>query len=427
MKKKLELYIKKKSAVIGVIGLGYVGLPTAGHYIDKGFKVIGFDTSNEKINRLKNGKSYIKDISDNKIQDMLIKNFYPTEDKNKISEMDVIFICVPTPIDNNNIPDLSYIETAVQLLCDFVKKGTLIILESSSYPGTTEEYICSKLKEVGHTIGESIFVGYSPERIDPGNHKFSLENTPKIVSGVTKNCQDLVVSIIGKNSVLVSDVKIAEMTKIYENTFRWINIAFVNETAMLCHELGIDIWEVIEAANTKPYGFMKFEPGIGVGGHCIPVDPYYFTYLLKQHKKDTQMIELAGDINSAMLNFTYTRIMELIKSSEKENIKIIIFGISYKPNIGDLRESPFVKLVKQLEKANNIELMIIDPLVKEKSIEGNIIHDSYNALDIQTSDLTILGTVHSCFDLELIFNESNKIFDIKNVLKNKNSPKVIKL
>lgn len=427
MEKELKFRIKNKSAIIGIIGLGYVGLPTAKYYVDKGFKVIGFDVSSEKIDFLGKGKSYINDLSDEDIQYMLEKQFFPTVDESSIAMMDIIFICVPTPIDNNKKPDLSYVEAASKLLSNYVKEGTLIVLESSSYPGTTEEYICSKMKEVGYIIGESIFIGYSPERIDPGNNNFNLCNTPKIVSGVTKKCRDLVTLIVGENSVLVNDIKVAEMAKIFENTFRWINIAFVNEIAMLCHELKIDIWEVIEAADTKPYGFMKFYPSIGVGGHCIPVDPYYFSHLMLRYGRKTQMIELAGDINSKALDFAYNRIIELIKPIQKEKIKITIFGVSYKPDIGDLRESPFVKLIERLNKVKNIELMIIDPLIKETNIEGNIIYNSYSRLDIENSDLSILGTPHSCFDLECIFNNANKIFDIRNTFNDRTSDKLIKL
>ncbi|KAB2420462.1 MULTISPECIES: nucleotide sugar dehydrogenase [Bacillus cereus group] len=419
---ELHLKLQKKSAQIGVMGLGYVGLPTALYYVEKGYSVIGFDVSEKIVKNLNKGISHITDISNNQLEFINEQgNFQAVTNMKKIQEMDVIFICVPTPISSTKEPDLTYVKTAGLMIADYVSQGTLVILESTTYPGTTEEYICKPLREKGYTIGEQIFVAFSPERIDPGNQEFSLANTPKVVGGITTTCTDLASTCIGSAAYPVKDVRVAELSKVFENTFRWINIALVNELAILCHELDINVWETIEAASTKPYGFMRFIPGIGVGGHCIPVDPYYLTYKAKEHGLSTKMIEIAGQINEAMPKYTYIRILELLAEQDKllKKSHIVVLGATYKDNIGDLRESPIMRLIEQLQYKVKT-LTIIEPHAEVITKHPNVqVVKSYNSSLIRNSDLVIIGASHDVFYWEDIHNNANLIFDPKNILPQK--------
>ncbi|MGE7761377.1 nucleotide sugar dehydrogenase [Peribacillus sp. NPDC097895] len=428
----LRKQIMNKTAKVGVIGLGYVGLPTACHYACKGYKVTGFDVSETKVQSLNNGINYINDVDNDELTQFINQNrFTATTDMKQIGEMDVLLICVPTPVNKLKEPDISYVKDVGEIVAEHVKEGTMVILESTTYPGTTEEYICTPLTERGYVMGENLFVAYSPERIDPGNKKFNLSNTPKVVGGITETCTDLACMFIGKTAQRVNGIRVAELSKIFENTFRWINMALVNEMTVLCKELEIDIWETIDAASSKPYGFMKFTPGIGVGGHCIPVDPYYLLYKAKELGHRTKMIELAGDINDGMVHYSYMRILELLASKDKlmQHSHVVVLGATYKSNIGDLRESPVVRLLERLQ-GKVQKLTVIEPYAKEIRINEQIQPVAeYDVAILQNADLVVIGTPHTCFDWKSVHDHASLIFDSKNVLEESGlqSDKIAKL
>ncbi|RWS38327.1 nucleotide sugar dehydrogenase [Bacillus mycoides] len=419
---QLHEKLEMKAARIGIMGLGYVGLPTACYYAEKGYNVTGFEVSPIKVNKLNQGISYIDDIDQQRLE-KIVRNhsFIATTDMKKLSEMDVILICVPTPINSAKEPDLAYVKDAGLTVANHVTKGTLIILESTTYPGTTEVYIGQPLIEHGFSIGDTIFVAYSPERVDPGNQEFDFSNTPKVVGGMTPNCTKLASACIGHTAHQVNDIRVAELSKVFENTFRWVNIGLVNELALLCHEFQIDVWETIQAAASKPYGFMKFTPSIGVGGHCIPVDPYYLTYKAKEQGKRTKLIDAAGEINDGMAQYIYIRILELLAEHNKliKQSHVVVLGASYKPNIGDLRESPVIKLLEHLQ-GKTKRLTIIEPYVDELRIHGQA-HSvqAYESSLIQEADIVIIGTPHDCFEWEDVYNHAKLIFDSQNVMKQK--------
>ncbi|PGH78262.1 UDP-N-acetyl-D-glucosamine dehydrogenase [Bacillus thuringiensis] len=419
---QLNEKLQKKVARIGIMGLGYVGLPTACYYAEQGYNVTGFEISSEKVGKLNQGLDYKNSVNPQRLEKILRDHsFIATTDMKQLREMDVIFICVPTPITLEKNPDLTYVKDAGLKVAKYVANGTLIILESTTYPGTTEAYIVQPLVERGFIVGDTIFVAYSPERIDPGNIEFDLKNTPKVVGGMTQTCTELASRCIGDTAHPVSGVQTAELSKVFENTFRWVNIGLVNELAVLCHELKIDVWETIQAAASKPYGFMKFTPGIGVGGHCIPVDPYYLTYKAKEKGKRTKFIDVAGEINEGMVQYVYIRILELLAKHNTfiKQSHVVILGASYKPNIGDLRESPVINLVEYLQ-GKSKHLTIIDPYVDELFIHGKIQPiKAYESSLIQKADIVIIGTPHDCFEWEDIYKHSKLIFDSKNIMKQK--------
>jgi len=431
-KSALQRELKNKTAKVGVIGLGYVGLPTACHYASKGYTVTGFDVSETKVESLNNGINYINDVDNDGLRELINqKQFTATTDMKLLGDMNVLLICVPTPVNNLKEPDISYVRDVGRIVAEHVKEGTLVILESTTYPGTTEEYICTPLTERGYGIGRNLFVAYSPERIDPGNKRFNLSNTPKVVGGMTETCTDLACKFIGPTAHRVKGIRVAELSKIFENTFRWINMALVNEMTVLCNDLEIDIWETINAASSKPYGFMKFTPGIGVGGHCIPVDPYYLLYKAKEHGHRTKMIELAGDINDGMIHYSYTRILELLAANDKlmKHSHIVVLGATYKSDIDDLRESPVVRLLERLQ--NKVQnLTVIEPYAKEIRINEQVLQVvKYDAAILQKADLVVIGTPHNCFDWKSVHDHASLIFDSKNVMEENGllSDKVAKL
>ncbi|WP_416054328.1 nucleotide sugar dehydrogenase [Fictibacillus sp. KU28468] len=422
----LEDKIRSRQAKVAVIGLGYVGLPTAYEKAKKGYEVIGLDISEEKVNLVNTGITYISDIEPVSFADAVTsKKLSASTDFSMLEHADVAVICVPTPVDEHKQPDLSYIKSAADQIDRYGHEGMLVILESTTYPGTTDEYLRSRLAEKGFIMGENFFLAYSPERVDPGNKSFGISNTPKIVGGTTPVCTSLAAAFIGENAHPVSSLEVAEMAKVFENTFRYINIALVNETAQFCSKSGIDIWEVVDASGSKPYGFMPFYPGPGVGGHCIPVDPYYLTYKAQEVMQSTKMIELAGEINDGMVTYIYQRLSEALNEESKavKGSTIAVLGAAYKPDIGDLRESPVLPLLSKLQD-NGARLSIIDPYVESFVLDGEII-TSYPYSDemIQEADLVLLATNHSIFDYERIAGVAKVIFDTRNAFKNVSSMK----
>ena len=380
MFEELKTKINEKKAVIGVMGLGYVGLPLAITFSEI-FKVIGYDIDTKKSSSLIEGKSTSIDISDDDLNDKLKKNFYPTSEINLLKDVDIIIIAVPTLLSYDKHPDLVYIKKAVTQILPIIKKGVLIILESTTYPGTTEEIIASLLEKFGYSIGDDIFLGYSPERIDPGNKKYNLKNIPKIVSGYdekSKLLTCLIYETVIDKIIQVKNCKTAEAVKLYENVFRTINISFTNEMAILFDELGVNIWEVISAASTKPYGFMPFYPGPGIGGACIPVNPYYLNYKLNILNRSSRFIEVAEDINQIMPIYAVNLIEYGLNQINKDlnSSEILVMGLAYKKNTDDIRESPSIKIIEELVR-RGVLVNVYDPYIKQINTE----YEEFKSID----------------------------------------------
>jgi UDP-N-acetyl-D-glucosamine dehydrogenase len=426
--------IKSKESVVGVIGLGYVGLPLAVETAKSGFKVIGFDVQNQKVEMVNKGENYIGDIIDSELKTLTAdKKLTATSDYTKIKDCDVIIICVPTPLDKYLQPDVQYIVSSTNEIVKYRKKPSLVILESTTYPGTTEEVVKPILEKDGSKLGLDLFMAFSPERVDPGNLQFKTKNTPKVVGGCTEACNllssEFYKSILSGGVYTVSSPKIAEMEKLLENIFRLVNIGLVNEMALLCDRMNINIWEVIEAAKTKPYGFMPFYPGPGLGGHCIPIDPYYLTWKAKEYHFQTTLIEAAGNINHQMPEYVVTKSGKILNQNGKcfSNSKVVLLGVAYKKDIDDYRESPVLRIIELFsEFGTNIE--IVDPYITEFKGEDGKKHKTVGISDklLQDADLVILTTDHSNFDEKQILANSRIIYDTRNFFK-QSSDKIIKL
>ncbi|AZK47009.1 nucleotide sugar dehydrogenase [Paenibacillus lentus] len=426
--------IESKEAVLCVVGLGYVGLPLAVEMVKQGFKVVGIDLDSRKIDKIYRGESYIHDISSNTLNEVVQSGrFIPTTDYAALRDVDAVSICVPTPLSENQDPDTSYIVTVVENIKRYMRKGILITLESTTYPGTTEELIQRELESMGYVVGEDFFLCFSPERVDPSNSKFNTFNTPKVIGGTTEACLALGVAVYSRyveTVVPVSSPKVAEMSKLIENTFRSVNIAFINEMAMMCDRMGIDVWEVIDAAKTKPFGFMPFYPGPGIGGHCIPLDPMYLSWKAKGFRFYSQFIELAQSTNDNMpyyvVNKTSKILNEYAKSIKKSNI--LILGMAYKPDIGDLRESPGLE-VYELYKDSGAAVEYYDPYATSfKDKAGVTVHSvEYDLEKFKTYDCMVLVTNHTNLDYSAIVSLGVPILDTRNAFKEFKSPHVYKL
>ncbi|QWE31032.1 nucleotide sugar dehydrogenase [Polynucleobacter sp. Adler-ghost] len=414
--------LSDKSACIGIIGLGYVGLPLLLRFSDVGFKVMGFDVDQNKIASFKKSESYIAHIPEDRIISAVSRGATATSDFSKISQVDAIIICVPTPLDKFLTPDLSHIRSTVKAILPFIKKGQIISLESTTYPGTTEEELATPIQALGMIIGEDIFVAFSPEREDPGNPNYSTQTIPKICSGVTKNCLEVAASLyesVIDKVIRVSSPKIAEMSKLLENIHRAVNIGLVNELKLVADKMGIDIYEVIGAASTKPFGFVAYHPGPGLGGHCIPIDPYYLTWKAKEYGIHTRFIELAGEINSAMPNFVIDKIQFALNLHKKSlnDSSILLLGLAYKKNIDDMRESPCIDIAKNLELAG-ANVTLYDPHIKQNKIllqnkEFNILKNNLTKELITKFDCVALITDHDDFDYKLIQDYSRLLIDTR--------------
>ena len=422
MKNEFLKKLENKSLTVGIIGLGYVGLPLALAFTKNNFKVIGFDVDERKIPIINAGGSYIKHISKEKITEATSKKlFSATSDFSLLKNVDAVIICVPTPLDVHREPDMSYVVSSSEVVAKNLRKGQLVVLESSTYPGTTEEIILPLLenqKNEKWIVGEDFFLAYSPEREDPGNKNFGTSTIPKLVGGVTKNCLEVSEKLYSKvivKTVPVSSPKVAEAAKLFENIFRSVNIALVNELKMTFDKMGIDVWEVIEAAKSKPFGFMPFYPGPGLGGHCIPIDPFYLTWKAREFGVATRFIELAGEINTAMPDYVVHQVQDELNKNSKaiKNSKILILGLSYKANIDDIRESPTFVIMEKLEQRGSIvefndPFVPVIPMTREhanfagkKSVELNnnfdavIIatdHDEYKKIDFSKFNFAIVDT-----------------------------------
>ena len=431
---KLIEKINNKSAVIGIVGLGYVGLPMAVAVARKGFKVIGIDVSEYAVTHVNAGENYIGDVDDDELKQFVQEGkLKATFDYAEAKDTDIIMIAVPTPLDKYQQPDSSYVRASVKSLAENVSKDTLVILESTTYPGTTDEILVPAFKEKGFAIGKDFYIAFSPERVDPGNKDFKTRNTPKVVGGVTENCNKIskifYEAILDAPIHLVSSPAVAEMEKIYENTFRNINIALANEMMILCNRMGLDIWEVIEAAKTKPYGFMAFYPGPGIGGHCIPLDPFYLTWKAREFGYHTRLIELAGEINNHMPEFVVNKVSKLLnkKGIALSRANILILGAAYKKDIEDMRESPVQQLMVELEK-HETKFDYNDPHVPDFLNELNGKEYKSVSLDnIKKYDAVIIATDHTIYNYEDIVNRAKLILDTRYACKNIESDKIVRL
>lgn len=426
MKQKLLDKIKNKEIKVGVVGLGYVGLPLAVEKAKAGFKTIGFDVQTEKVEYVNEGHNYIGDVVDSDLKKLVRSGMLEaTTDFSFIQKVDFIAICVPTPLDEHQQPDISYVRTSTEAISKYLKAETIVVLESTTYPGTTEELIKPILeKGSGLQCGKEFYLGFSPERVDPGNLIYKTKNTPKVVGGVGKDATEVIAAMY--RAVLESDVcevaspAIAEMEKILENTYRNINIGLVNELAMLCNRMGISMWEVIDAAKTKPYGFQAFYPGPGLGGHCIPLDPYYLTWKAREYGFHTSMIESSMMINDKMPEYTVERASKILNRFEKslKGAKVLVVGVAYKQDIDDYRESPALRVIEVLQK-NGAYVDYYDPWVTECRYKGYKYSSimKINEEVIGTYDIVMITAAHTNVDYEMIQRGAKVIFDTKNVMK----------
>ena len=431
---KLKEKIENRDAKVGVIGLGYVGLPLALEFVRTGFHVSGIDISKTKINNLKKKKNYIQDASDiDLIKAVEDEKLVPTNDFSVIKNLDAISICVPTPLNKQKNPDISFINNVISELEKFIHPNILIILESTTYPGTTRELILPKLESKGLIVGENFWLCFSPERIDPGNKHFGTANTPKVLGGITESCtkhgKALYETIVNK-VIPVSSPESAEMVKLLENTFRAVNIGLANEVAIMCEKLGINVWEVISAASTKPFGFMKFTPGPGLGGHCIPIDPYYLSWKLKALDYDARFIQLAGQINTSMPLHIFDIIRNSLNTQQKalNGSKILIIGVAYKKNVDDVRESPALDIIKLLESAG-VKISYFDPFVKYLNLYQNRYKSLFELTkeQIKKTDAVVIITDHDQINFNLILNNASLIVDTRDVFPDVKQSNLFKL
>ncbi len=419
----LKEKILSKKAQIGVVGVGYAGLPLAMEFARSGFKVHGIDVDDEKVKDLNEGKSHIEDVEDDILQFAIRAGcFEAHSDYEVVSQLDCVILCVPTPLRQTKDPDISYIVGAAQSVKEHLHKDMLIVLQSTTYPGTTDEVLRVEFESEDVAIGKDLFLGFSPERIDPGNLKFTIRNTPKIVGGITPRCTEMAKTLYEQaiDSVIpVSSAAAAEMVKLLENTFRAVNIGLVNEIAIMCEKLGISVWEVIEAAATKPFGFMPFFPGPGLGGHCIPIDPLYLSWKLKMLNYNARFIELASEVNTQMPEYCVYRIVGVLNRKQKcvNGTKVLIIGLTYKKDVSDVRESPALDMIRLLEN-DGAQVDYSDPYVSELSID-DVIKESVplEPATIQEYDLVVMVTNHSDFDYATIQKSAQLIFDARNVFR----------
>lgn len=432
---KLRQKIEKKQALVGVVGLGYVGLPLAVEFAKVGFKITGIDRSPDKVATINAGRSDVEDVSDATVAGLVAsQNLKATTSYRTIRNLDVVIICVPTPLGKTKDPDVSFILSAVKGIKKHLHPHQLIILESTTYPGTTEELILPLLEETGLKVGRDFYLAFSPERIDPGNKNYGVKNTPKVVGGITAKCTRIA-NLFYRQTIAevisVSSTKSAEMVKLLENTFRSVNIGLVNEVALMCDRLGIDVWEVIDAAATKPFGYMPFYPGPGLGGHCIPIDPHYLSWKLKALNYWARFIELAGDINANMPTFVVRKINDALNRERKSinGARILILGVAYKRDISDIRESPALDVIELLQE-RGARIQYNDPHVSELSMDRSQLSSvALTAKRIKEADCVVIVTDHSDYDYQWIVDNAQSVVDTRNATKgvSGNKGKIVKL
>lgn len=436
--KNLKDKLQDHSATVGVIGLGYVGLPLAVEKGKVGFSVIGFDINAARVAKVNAGDNYIGDVKDEELLELTQKGMITaTTDYAKLAECDVVVICVPTPLTITRDPDISYIQASSEQIAKYLKPGQLVTLESTTYPGTTEEVILPMLEQSGLKVGKDFFLAFSPERVDPGNKRFTTNNTSKVVGGMTPVCLEVAYTFYAQtivNVVPVSSPAAAELTKVFENTYRAVNIALVNELMLLCDRMGIDIWEVVEAAGTKPFGIQTFWPGPGVGGHCIPIDPFYLTWKAREYDFHTRFIELAGEINVEVSYHVINKVIRALNNENKslKDAKVLILGVAYKKDIDDVRESPALKIMELLRK-NGANIAYHDPYIPViEPHGGSTVHLENTELTdeaLAAADCVLILTDHSVIDYERVAEKAPLIVDTRNATRNveNNREKIVKI
>ncbi len=426
MKELLLKKIDNKEIVVGVVGLGYVGLPLAVEKAKAGFKTIGFDVQQSKVDMVNKGINYIGDVVDDELKKLVESGmFKATCDFSFIKDVDFVAICVPTPLDEHQQPDISYVKNSAIEVAKYLTKNTMVVLESTTYPGTTEELIKPILEE-GSSLkcGKDFYLGFSPERVDPGNLYFKTKNTPKVVGAIGKDATEVIAkmyrAVLGAEIYEVSSPAVAEMEKILENTYRNINIGLVNELAMLCNKMGISLWEVVDAAKTKPYGFQAFYPGPGLGGHCIPLDPYYLSWKAREYGFHTSMIESSMMVNDKMPEYCVERSMAILNSHKKalNGSRVLVLGVAYKNDIDDYRESPAIRVIEKLKEAG-AETDFYDPWIAEYKDKGQFFKGigAIDELVISEYDLIVITAAHTNIDYNMVQRNAKAIFDTRNAMK----------
>ncbi len=427
IKEELLIKIANKEIIVGVVGLGYVGLPLAVEKAKAGYKTIGFDVQSQKVDMVNQGINYIGDVVDNELNELAATGMLSaTSDFSFIRDVDFVAIAVPTPLDEYQQPDISYVRDSTTAVAQYIKRGSMIVLESTTYPGTTEELILPILEQgSGLKCGEDFYLAFSPERVDPGNLIYQTKNTPKVVGGVGCDATEVIAAMY--RNVLEGEIfeasspKVAEMEKILENTYRNVNIGLINELAMLCNKMDINIWEVIEAAKTKPFGFTPFYPGPGLGGHCIPLDPYYLSWKAREFGFHTSMIEASMMVNDKMPEYTVERAGKILNRFKKalNGSQVLVLGVAYKQDIDDYRESPAIRVIEEFHKTG-AEVEYYDPYVSEFNDNGRIITGltELSSEKIQTADLVVITTAHTKVDYNFVQKNAKVIFDTKNAMKN---------
>ncbi len=425
--------IKAKKATVGIIGLGYVGLPLATEFAKAGLAVTGYDVQKDRVDSINAGRNYIGDVKDEELKKVVSEGkLKATTDEKEMQKADAICICVPTPLDKHMQPDVTYVVQSAKMVARNLQPGQLIVLESTTYPGTTREVILPLLEKGGKKVGKDFYLAFSPERVDPGNKEYHTGNTPKVVGGITRDCTEIAAALYETFNPKIYRAKspeVAEMEKILENTFRIVNVSMINEMALLCDRMKIDIWEVIEAASTKPYGFMPFYPGPGIGGHCIPIDPFYLSWKAREYEFIPRFIELAGEINNMMPHYVMTKVNFALNKVKKclRGSKILVLGVAYKKDIDDYRESPALRVIEKLKHKGAI-VEYHDPYIPE-------FEDHFTGLKMQSIskltkeklnevDCVVITTDHSDYDWDFILKESQLIVDTRNAIKRRDTDKV---
>jgi len=430
---ELEQKLKNKTAIIGIIGLGYVGLPLAVAFANANLKVLGFDNQQKRVDLVNKGQSYINDISSESLSTLASnKLLKATIDQSRLKEVDAICICVPTPLTKTKNPDLSYVIYEAKRISKSLQQEQLVILESTTFPGTTREIVLPILEHSHLKVGLDFYLAYSPERINPGSTSYNIKNTPKIVGGIdseSTRIAELLYSQIVDNVIPVKSPEVAEMTKIFENVFRNVNIALVNELTLLCEKMGISVWDVIDAASTKPFGYTPFYPGLGTGGHCIPLDPYYLASKAREYDFHTRFIELAADINEQMPYYVTSRIITILNTHNKyiNGAKVLILGVAYKKDIEDTRESPSLKLI-QLLLQKGIDVSYNDPYISKVLIDKTTLKSvdlTDNALSL--ADCVVIATDHSCYDYKHIVTVAHLVFDTRGITKSLQGDNIVRM
>lgn len=436
IKEKLLKKIEDRTATVAVVGIGYVGLPLAVEKARAGYRTIGFDVQSSKVDMVNEGKNYIGDVVDKDLKKMVDSGMLrATRDFSFIKDVDCVAICVPTPLDAYQQPDISYVKSSTESVAEYLHRGMLVVLESTTYPGTTEELLLPILeKKSGLKCGEDFFLAFSPERVDPGNLKYKTKNTPKVVGGVGKDSTEVAAAlyrnVLASEVYTVSSPAVAEMEKILENTYRNINIGLANEMAIICNRMGINVWEVIDAAKTKPYGFQAFYPGPGIGGHCIPLDPYYLTWKAREYDYHTKLIETSGEIINYMPEYVVERVGQVLNEYEKplKGSKVFVLGVAYKQDIDDYRESPALKVIENFEKVGSV-VSYNDPFIPTYRYKGRV-HTGVELTEenLKSADIVVITTMHSKYDYDFIQRNAKVVFDTKNAMKNvKNRDNIVLL